>query len=203
MEKIIVTTEQAPAAIGPYSQAVRFNNLVFISGQLGIVPSTGELKEGISAQTQQSLDNIGAILASLGLTYEHVVKTTVFVKDLDDFATVNKIYGDVFTENAPARSCVEVSRLPKRALVEIECIAVYPEENAVTVPKKAALTEDKKATASIEDKKATVSTEDKKAEDDKPAASAEDKKTTASTEDKKAEDDKPAASTEDKKTTAE
>ena len=203
MEKIIVTTEQAPAAIGPYSQAVRFNNLVFISGQLGIVPSTGELKEGISAQTKQSLDNIGAILGSLGLTYEHVVKTTVFVKDLDDFATVNKIYGDVFTENAPARSCVEVSRLPKRALVEIECIAVYPEENAVTVPKKAALTEDKKATAS---------TEDKKAEDDKPAASVEDKKTTAeddksaaSAEDKKttAEDDKPAASAEDKKTTAE
>ena len=127
MEKVIISTEQAPAAIGPYSQAIRYNGLVFLSGQLGLDPKTGELKEGIAAQTQQSLDNIGAILASLGLTYEHVLKTTVFVKDLDDFALVNKIYGEVFSENAPARSCVEVSRLPKRALVEIECIAAYPE----------------------------------------------------------------------------
>ncbi len=127
MEKIIISTEQAPKAIGPYSQAVRFGNLVFLSGQLGLDPSTGTLKDGIVAQTRQSLDNIGAILTSLGLTYAHVVKTTVFVKDLDDFATVNDIYGTVFGQDAPARSCVEVSRLPKRALVEIECIAVYPE----------------------------------------------------------------------------
>ena len=125
MEKIF--TENAPAAIGPYSQAVRFGNLVFLSGQLGLDPATGTLKDGIVAQTRQSLDNIGAILTSLGLTYAHVVKTTVFVKDLDDFATVNDIYGTVFGQDAPARSCVEVSRLPKRALVEIECIAVYPE----------------------------------------------------------------------------
>lgn len=127
MEKIIISTEQAPKAIGPYSQAVRFGNLVFLSGQLGLDPATGTLKDGIVAQTRQSLDNIGAILTSLGLTYTHVVKTTVFVKDLDDFATVNDIYGTVFGQDAPARSCVEVSRLPKRALVEIECIAVYPE----------------------------------------------------------------------------
>ncbi|MGN1072196.1 MAG: RidA family protein [Bradymonadia bacterium] len=127
MEKIIISTEQAPKAIGPYSQAVRFGNLVFLSGQLGLDPATGTLKDGIVAQTRQSLDNIGAILTSLGLTYAHVVKTTVFVKDLDDFATVNDIYGTVFCQDAPARSCVEVSRLPKRALVEIECIAVYPE----------------------------------------------------------------------------
>ncbi len=127
MEKIIISTEQAPKAIGPYSQAVRFGNLVFLSGQLGLDPATGTLKDGIVAQTRQSLDNIGAILTSLGLTYAHVVKTTVFVKDLDDFATVNDIYGTVFGQDAPARSCVEVSRLPKRALVEIECIAVYPE----------------------------------------------------------------------------
>ena len=125
MEKVY--TEKAPAAIGPYSQAVRFGNLVFLSGQLGLDPATGTLKDGIVAQTRQSLDNIGAILTSLGLTYAHVVKTTVFVKDLDDFATVNDIYGTVFGQDAPARSCVEVSRLPKRALVEIECIAVYPE----------------------------------------------------------------------------
>ena len=127
MEKIIISTEQAPKAIGPYSQAVRFGNLVFLSGQLVLDPATGTLKDGIVAQTRQSLDNIGAILTSLGLTYAHVVKTTVFVKDLDDFATVNDIYGTVFGQDAPARSCVEVSRLPKRALVEIECIAVYPE----------------------------------------------------------------------------
>lgn len=128
MEKIIISTEQAPAAIGPYSQAVRVGQLVFLSGQLGIDPKTGDLKDGIIAQTQQSLDNIGAILASLGLNYSHVVKTTVFVKDLDDFATVNEVYGAVFKDAAPARSCVEVSRLPKRGLVEIECIAVYPEK---------------------------------------------------------------------------
>ena len=127
MEKIIISTEQAPKAIGPYSQAVRFGDLVFLAGQLGLDPATGTLKDGIVAQTRQSLDNIGAILTSLGLTYAHVVKTTVFVKDLDDFATVNDIYGTVFGQAAPACSCVEVSRLPKRALVEIECIAVYPE----------------------------------------------------------------------------
>ncbi len=127
MEKIIVSTDRAPAAIGPYSQAVRFGNLVFMSGQLGMNPATGELCDGIVDQTQQALDNMGAILASLGLNYSHVVKTTVFVRDLDDFGTVNEVYGRVFKDAAPARSCVEVSRLPKRALVEIECIAVYPE----------------------------------------------------------------------------
>ncbi|MBO5753486.1 MAG: RidA family protein [Proteobacteria bacterium] len=127
MEKIIISTEQAPKAIGPYSQAVRVGQMVFLSGSLGLDPVTGALKDGIVAQTQQSLDNIGAILTALGLNYSHVVKTTVFLKDLDDFATVNDIYGTVFKDAAPARSCVEVSRLPKRALVEIECIAVYPE----------------------------------------------------------------------------
>ena len=127
MEKVIVSTELAPKAIGPYSQAVRVGNLVFMSGQLGADPETGDLKDGVVAQTQQAVDNIGAILTSLGLNYTHVVKTTVFVKDLDDFATVNEVYGRVFKDAAPARSCVEVSRLPKRALVEIECIAIYPE----------------------------------------------------------------------------
>ena len=127
MEKIIISTAQAPAAIGPYSQAVRVGNLVFLSGQLGLDPKTGELREGIEGQTRQSLENIGAILTSIGLDYAHVVKTTVFVKDLDDFAKVNEIYATFFKEGAPARSCVEVSRLPKRGLVEIECIAVYPE----------------------------------------------------------------------------
>ena len=125
MKQII--TEKAPAAIGPYSQAIRVGNLVFLSGQLGIDPETGVLKENIADQTRQSLDNIGAILTAVGLNYSHVVKTTVFLKDLDDFGLVNEIYGNIFKDGAPARSCVEVSRLPKRALVEIECIAVYPE----------------------------------------------------------------------------
>ena len=127
MEKIIVSTEQAPAAIGPYSQAVRVGKLVFLSGQLGIDPKTGQIKDGIVEQTKQSLENIGAILTSVGLNYSHVVKTTVFVKDLDDFQTVNEIYATYFKEGAPARSCIEVSRLPKRGLIEIECIAIYPE----------------------------------------------------------------------------
>ena len=127
MDKIIVSTKQAPAAIGPYSQAVRVGNLVFLSGQLGLDPETGTLKESIGDQTRQALDNIGAILTAVGLNYSHVVKTTVFLKDLDDFGLVNEIYGNIFKDGAPARSCVEVSRLPKRALVEIECIAVYPE----------------------------------------------------------------------------
>lgn len=126
MEKIIISTDNAPRAIGPYSQAVRVGNLVFVSGCLGLDPQTGALKDGLDAQTTQSLDNMGAILNSLGLDYSHVVKTTVFLKDLDDFARVNELYGNVFKDGAPARSCVEVSRLPKKALVEIECIAVYP-----------------------------------------------------------------------------
>ena len=126
MEKIITSTENAPKAIGPYSQAVRIGNLVFLSGQLGMDPKTGEIQGDVAIQTRQALDNIGAVLSAMGLTFDHVVKTTVFVKDLDDFATVNEIYGSVFSHDAPARSCVEVSRLPKRGLVEIECIAAYP-----------------------------------------------------------------------------
>ena len=126
MEKIIISTDLAPRAIGPYSQAVRVGQFVFVSGCLGLDPQTGALRDGLDAQTKQSLDNMGAILNSIGLDYTHVVKTTVFLKDLDDFARVNELYGNVFKDAAPARSCVEVSRLPKKALVEIECIAVYP-----------------------------------------------------------------------------
>lgn len=127
MEKIIISTDNAPRAIGPYSQAVRVNNLVFVSGCLGLDPQSGSLREGLDAQTRQSLDNLGAILNSMGLDYSHVVKTTVFLKDLDDFTRVNELYAAVFKDAAPARSCVEVARLPKKALVEIEAIAVYPE----------------------------------------------------------------------------
>lgn len=128
MEKIIVSTDKAPKAIGPYSQAVRFNDFVFISGSLGIEPASGNLREDLSAQCEQSLDNLGAILASLGLDFSHVVKTTIFLKDMDDFARVNEIYATRFRDAPPARSCVEVSRLPKRALVEIEAIAAYPSQ---------------------------------------------------------------------------
>ena len=105
MEKIIISTENAPKAIGPYSQAVRIGNLVFLSGQLGMDPKTGEIQGDVAIQTRQALDNIGAVLSAMGLTFDHVVKTTVFVKDLDDFATVNEIYGSVFSHDAPARSC--------------------------------------------------------------------------------------------------
>lgn len=127
MEKIILSTELAPRAIGPYSQAVRVGQFVFLSGQLGVDVKSGLLKEGIEAQTHQVLDNIGAVLSSLGLNYSHVVKTLVFVRDLEDFDRINAIYATVFSDAPPARSLVEVSRLPKRALIEIECVAVYPE----------------------------------------------------------------------------
>lgn len=127
MEKVILSTELAPRAIGPYSQAVRVGQFVFLSGQLGVDVKSGLLKDGIEAQTHQVLDNIGAVLSSLGLNYSHVVKTLVFVRDLEDFDRINAIYATVFSDAPPARSLVEVSRLPKRALIEIECIAVYPE----------------------------------------------------------------------------
>lgn len=119
-----IATTNAPAAIGPYVQGVDAGALVFTSGQLGLDPATGTLPEGIEAQTHQSLKNLGAILAAAGLGYENVVKTTVFVKDLADFGTVNGIYATYFTAALPARSCVQVAALPKDALVEIECIAV-------------------------------------------------------------------------------
>lgn len=120
----VLSTPNAPGAIGPYVQGVDTGSLVFTSGQLGLDPATGELPAGIEAQTHRSLKNLGAILAAAGLGYENVVKTTVFVKDLKDFGTVNAIYGTYFTASLPARSCVQVAALPKDALVEIECIAV-------------------------------------------------------------------------------
>ena len=123
--KTILSTADAPAAIGPYSQAVRSGEALYCSGQLGIDPATGKLPEGVAAQTEQSLKNIRALLAAAGAGIENVVKTTVFLTDLGAFGAVNAIYGDTFASNPPARSCVEVSRLPKDALVEIECVAVY------------------------------------------------------------------------------
>ena len=120
-----IHTEKAPAAIGPYSQAIDSGTgLVFLSGQLPIDPATGAFPEGgIREQTRQSIRNAAAILAQAGLNLSDVVKTTVFVKDMNDFATVNGIYAQYFTEPFPARSCVEVARLPKDFLVECEVIA--------------------------------------------------------------------------------
>ena len=118
-----IHTDHAPAAVGPYSQAVRAGNLLITSGQLGLDPSTGVLPEGVEKQTRQSLENIGAILAEAGFSRTDVVKTTVFIRNMDDFARVNEIYASFFGEHKPARSCVEVSALPKNGLVEIEVIA--------------------------------------------------------------------------------
>ena len=118
-----IHTNHAPAAVGPYSQAIRVGNLLVTSGQLGLDPITGSLPEGVEAQTKQSLENIGAILAEAGLSLTDVVKTTVFIRNMDDFDRVNGIYTAFFGEHKPARSCVEVSALPKNGLVEIEVIA--------------------------------------------------------------------------------
>jgi len=119
----IIHTEMAPAAVGPYSQAIRTGNLLLTSGQLGLDPATGSLPEGVEAQTEQSLKNVDAILAEAGYSRTDVVKTTVFIRNMGDFATVNGIYAAYFGDHKPARSCVEVARLPKDGLVEIEVIA--------------------------------------------------------------------------------
>ena len=121
--KKTIYAEKAPAAVGPYVHAVEAGNLVFTSGQLGLNPEDGTLPEGIEAQTHQALKNLGAVLEAAGAGYDDVVRTMVFLDNMDDFAVVNKIYGEYFKEEVPARSCVEVARLPKGGLIEIECIA--------------------------------------------------------------------------------
>ncbi len=123
--KKIISTDKAPAAIGPYSQGTEAAGLVFVSGQLPIDPSKGEFAEGgVKGQTRQSLENLKAILASNGLSLDDVLKTTVFLSDMNNFADMNEIYKEMFGDsNYPARSAVEVARLPKDALVEIEAIA--------------------------------------------------------------------------------
>lgn len=113
----------APAAIGPYSQGITSGDLVFVSGQLPVDPSTGTIPDGIAAQTEQSLKNIAAVLAEQGLTLENVVKTTVFLADLDDFAGMNEVYARHFTAPYPSRSAFQVAKLPMGAPLEIECIA--------------------------------------------------------------------------------
>ena len=124
MEKIIISTENAPGAIGPYSQAVKIGDLVYTSGQLPVNPVTGLVAESVKEQTKQSLENVKAILEEAGTSMDKVVKTTVFIKDMNDFADINEVYGQFFVAPFPARSCVEVARLPKDVKVEIEVIAL-------------------------------------------------------------------------------
>ena len=119
----VVSTEKAPAAIGPYSQARISGGLVYTSGQIGIIPETGAVAEGLEAQAHQVFKNLTELLKAAGIDMSKVVKTTVFIKDMNDFAAINAIYAQYFAEPYPARSCVEVARLPKDVLVECELIA--------------------------------------------------------------------------------
>lgn len=119
----IISTDKAPAAVGPYSQALMVNGFLFCAGQIGLNPQTGMLQEGLEAQINQIFSNIDAVLSEAGLTKDHVVKSTVFVKDMNDFARVNELYAEYFGEHKPARSTVGVADLPKGAVVEIEVIA--------------------------------------------------------------------------------
>lgn len=123
--KEIISTKKAPAAIGPYSQAVVVGDMIYTSGMIPIIPETGELEGGdITAQARQAISNLIALLEEAGADAQSVVKTTVFIKDMNDFAKVNEVYATFFTDNYPARSCVEVARLPKDVLIEIEAVAI-------------------------------------------------------------------------------
>ena len=119
---IEVKTTKAPAAIGPYSQGVIMGNVLFTSGQIPINPATGEIPEGVEEQAKQALTNVSKVIEAAGADMSKVVKTTVFIKDMNDFAKINEVYATFFTEPFPARSCVEVARLPKDVLLEVEAI---------------------------------------------------------------------------------
>ena len=120
--KTIISTDKAPAAIGPYSQAIEVNNMVFTSGVIPVNPATGEIPEGIEAQARQAIGNLVALLKESGVDVQNVIKTTVFIKNMDYFGKVNAVYSEFFEKDCPARSCVEVARLPKDVLIEIEAI---------------------------------------------------------------------------------
>jgi 2-iminobutanoate/2-iminopropanoate deaminase len=125
MKKTIVHTDKAPAAVGPYSQAVKIGELVYTAGQIALDPATGQIVEGdVQAQTEQVLQNLRAVLKAAGSSLKNVVKTTVFLQDMGDFAAMNEVYGRYFTKNPPARSAVQVAALPLGAQVEIEAVAL-------------------------------------------------------------------------------
>jgi 2-iminobutanoate/2-iminopropanoate deaminase len=125
MDKTIVSTTNAPGAIGPYSQAVKTDSLVFVSGQLPLDPSTGELVQNdIQAATRQAMTNLKEILAAAGSSLDRIVKTTLFIADMDDFPKINEAYAEFFPQNPPARACVQVARLPKDADIEVEAVAL-------------------------------------------------------------------------------
>lgn len=119
-----ITAAGAPAAVGPYCHAKLAGNTLYCSGQLGLIPATGALAEGVEAQARQALDNLGEVLRAAGMDYRDVVKTTVFLADMNDFAAINAIYADYFAAEPPARSCVQAAALPKGGLFEIEAVAV-------------------------------------------------------------------------------
>ena len=118
----VISTDKAPGAIGPYSQAIEVNNMVYTSGVIPVDPATGVIPEGVEAQAKQALSNLKNLIEASGADISQVVKTTVFIKEMNDFAKINEIYATYFTEPFPARSCVEVARLPKDVLLEIEAI---------------------------------------------------------------------------------
>ena len=127
--KEAISTDKAPKALGPYSAGVRFNNLIFTAGQLGIVPITGDLMlGGIEAETRQALNNISAILIAAGTSMAQVVKTTVFLRDMNDFTRMNNVYAEFFDSPYPARSTIQVAALPKGGAVEIEAVAIIPDK---------------------------------------------------------------------------
>lgn len=121
--KKIVSTPKAPAAIGPYSQAIEVNQMIYTSGVIPVHPKTGEIPDGVEAQARQAIGNLAVLLKEAGTDIGNVVKTTVFIKDMNDFSKINQVYSEFFTASYPARSCVEVARLPKDVLIEIEAIA--------------------------------------------------------------------------------
>lgn len=121
--KKVVSTDKAPAAIGPYSQAIEVNNMVYTSGVIPVVPETGEIPDGSKAQAKQAFANLKNLLEAAGCGMDQVIKTTVFIKEMNDFAAVNEVYAEYFPAPYPARSCVEVARLPKDVMLEIEAVA--------------------------------------------------------------------------------
>lgn len=122
MARETINAKNAPAAVGPYVHAVKAGNTLYTSGQLGLIPETGALPEGVEAQAKQAMENLKAVVEAAGMTMADIVKTTVFLVDINDFAAVNAIYASYFTGDAPARSCVQVAKLPKDGLVEVEAI---------------------------------------------------------------------------------